>query len=235
MKQFTVLMAFVLGAFIVVVSTAQETPHSVRIPDEHDWGTQRLPKSLFFETEIPIENIAKTGVVTIAEIKPGCGCTTVDPDKKDIQPGEKATVKIKLNVTQAQGGPISKSVLIRTVHKGDTTLKVFMLKVNLVRAIAIAPSPFVAFNNVPVGEKSVATITFTNPSDNTVTITNLVEDAPLTSSLKEGMEIKPHEVLQVMVYTKPEKSGQVYGAIHFDVQGNGDTESFVLSAYGTTK
>ncbi len=232
---FRTLITAVLVLMGTVGLQAQTADPTVRIPDTQDWGTMRLPKSQYLEAELPIENIATKGMVKIVEIKPGCGCTKTDPDKWELQPGEKATVKIKLNLTPAQSGPISKSVIIRTLHGQDTTTKVVMLKVNLERVLLIGPSSFAAFNDVPVGTKGTSTITITNPTTTPITLTDLTFNNGLGGDVTNGTVVKPNETRTVTLTYTPTSAGQIYGSLQFKATGNGDPEEFIISAYGTSK
>lgn len=50
-------------------------------------------------------------VLTISEVRPGCGCTTAGEWTKTVKPGESGTIPIKLNTDRFKG-PISKSVTV---------------------------------------------------------------------------------------------------------------------------
>lgn len=219
-------LAFVVG---VLCASAQS---AMKVPDAQDWGTMRLPKEQFVEAELPIENVAKSGVLKILEVKPGCGCTKTDPDKWELKPGEVAKVKIKLNLTPSQSGPIVKTVTIKGLLGSDTLVKVVMLKVNLERVLLVGPSTFVSFNDAAVGAESSVPMTLENPSNAPIKISKVIVDGMIKADLPDGTVIGPHQKRELIVRCTPDKPGQIYGSLRFTVSGNGDDEEFVLPAYG---
>ncbi len=229
------LLIIALGAVLFAhpVRAQQSAPSSVSIPTLHDWGTMRLPATLYLDTEIPIVNTAKAGAVNIVEIKPGCGCTKTDPDRTVLLPGDTAHVKIRLNVTTSQHGMIQKNVRIRTAHMGDTLESNMMLQVTLQRALTIGPSLFIPFNDAVVGRRSISEITIQNESDLPVTIADLVYDQDVTSDLTPNEVITPRSTRTVTVSITPKTAGQIYGGLRFVARGNGDDDSFNLPVYGT--
>ena len=224
------IMFFGLAIVLATIGVSAQT--AMKIADNHDWGTVRLPSVGYLETELTIENVAKTGMLKIIEIRPGCGCTKTDPDKTDLNPGEVAHVKVKLNVTASQSGPMAKSITIRGLHGVDTLTKIVMLTVNLDRVIHITPSTFISFNNAVIGAESSVTSSFENLSNVPVTITKVSIDGEVKTDLTENLVIAPHGKHDVTMRYTPKKAGQIYGAIHFTVSGNGDPEDFILPAYG---
>lgn len=229
------MLIVVLTMFVAVHSASAQVfaDAFVSIPQQHDWGTMRLPSTLTLETEIPIVNIARVGAVRIVEIKPGCGCTKTDPDKTVLQPGDTARVKIRLNVTTSQTGMIQKNVRVRTAHAGDTLESNVMLQVTLQRALTIGPSLFIPFNDASAGRTSTSELTFQNTSDMPVSIVDLVYDQDVTSDLAPLEVIQPHTTRTVTVSVTPKAPGQLYGGIRFIARGNGEDDSFNLPIYGT--
>lgn len=205
----------------------------MKVPESQDWGTIRLPKELYVEAELPIQNVAKSGMLKILEIRPGCGCTKTDPDKTELQPGDIAKVKIKLNLTSSQGGPIVKTVTLRALHGVDTLVSIVYLKVNLDRVLTIGPSTFVSFNDAAVGTETSKTITMDNPSNESVTIGKVTVDGDLTTDLVEGAVIAAHTKRDVLIRLTPSKPGQIFGSVKFTANSGGYDEEFLLPAYGT--
>ena len=228
MIRYSILATAVLLGF--TLSSAQSV---MSVPEAQDWGTIRLPKQLYGEAEVPIKNDAKSGMLKILEVKPGCGCTKTDPDKTELQPGETAKVKIRLNLTSSQGGPLVKTVSIRALHNVDTIVKIVYLKVNLERVLTIGPSTFVSFNDAAVGAESVSTVTMENPSDMPITVKNLTVDGDIKVDLADGSIVAPHSKKEVKISLTPSKPGQIYGSLKFTASGNGADEEFLLPAYGT--
>ena len=229
------VLIVVVSALLCAIPTRaqQSAPSTVSIPTLHDWGTMRLPSTLYLDTEIPIVNTATSGTVHIVEIKPGCGCTKTDPDRTVLVPGDTAHVKIRLNVTTSQHGMIQKNVRIRTAHMGDTLESNMMLQVTLQRALTIGPSLFIPFNDAVVGRASTSEITIENTSDLPVTIADLVYDQDVTSDLTPNEVIAPRSTRTATVSITPKIAGQIYGGLRFVARGNGDDDSFNLPVYGT--
>lgn len=213
------------------VASAQDN-QAMEVKAEQDWGTIRLPKEHFVEATIPIRNVASKGLLKILEIKPGCGCTKTDPDKTELEPGETSTVKIHLNLSPSQSGPMVKTVAIKGLHGNDTIMKFVLLKVNLERVLLITPSTFVSFNDATIDVESSAVVTFTNPSLSSITISKVAIDGMITANLPEGSILAPQATREVTIRVTPKEFGQIYGSVKFVVSGNGDDEEFVLPAYG---
>ncbi|PIE86243.1 MAG: hypothetical protein CSA05_01650 [Bacteroidia bacterium] len=73
-----------------------------------DFGTLTQGQSITHEFEF--KNAGKSDLM-IREVKASCGCTAVKPNKKQIAPGETATIKVTFN-TRGKRGRQSKSITI---------------------------------------------------------------------------------------------------------------------------
>lgn len=220
----------ILVLLVGVLSASAQS--AMKVPDAQDWGTMRLPKEQFVEAELPIENVAKSGILKILEVKPGCGCTKTDPDKWELNPGEVAKVKIKLNLTPSQSGPIVKTVTIKGLHGSDTLVKVVMLKVNLERVLVVGPSTFASFNDAAMGAESTVPMTLENPSGMPIKISKVAIDGMIKADLPEGTVLGAREKRNLIIRCTPDKPGQIFGTVRFTVSGNGDDEEFIIQAYG---
>ena len=64
------------------------------------------------EHEFQLTNKGKSDLI-IRKLKPSCGCTTVNPDKMVLKPGEKTQIKAQLR-TNGYSGRQSKSITVIT-------------------------------------------------------------------------------------------------------------------------
>lgn len=76
------------------------------------------------EHEFKVTNTGK-GVLTIRKWKPGCGCTSSQPDKMVLQPGETATAKAVFN-SAGQNGSIHKSITVVTDDPVEPVVILFL-------------------------------------------------------------------------------------------------------------
>lgn len=221
--------------FVVATFTMHADQGALQVADAHDWGTVRMPKAGYVETDLRIKNVATSGTLNIVEVRPGCGCTSAEPDKRALAPGEEAIVHIKLNISPTQSGPLHKAVTVRTVHGTDTLSKVVMLKVDVQRMVSMSPVGYIAINNARVGQASTAVVTITNPGTQPVTITKVATEGGLKADLAENTVLAPSARREVTVTLTPEKAGQFYGLLRFTATGNGDPEDMQLPTYGTAE
>lgn len=76
--------------------------------ETHDFG--QIPKGIPATFAFEFVNNGEAPV-TIADVKPSCGCTAADYSKEAIAPGEKGFVKAEFNA--AKEGVFNKSVTVR--------------------------------------------------------------------------------------------------------------------------
>lgn len=97
-------------------------PKLVLVEQKKDFGT--VPKGEVVHATFVLRNEGKADL-HVTDVKPSCGCTAMEFDRK-IKPG--AEGKIVLNVdTKTFQGPISKSALILTDDPEQSTVTVFVL------------------------------------------------------------------------------------------------------------
>ncbi len=199
--------------------------------DTYDWGKTKPPTEGHLEATIKMKNAGTAGM-KLVEIKPGCGCTKTDPDKMEVQPGDVSTMGVKLNVSPSQNGPITKSITIRWMDLAayeareaarksgqavpanlDTTEKVayLFLKADIQRAIALSPSIYFSFQNLEIGQKSNATVTISNNSDQEVTFSDFKADNGLVLSKSGKVTLKPGESFDLTATLVPSMKGQYSG------------------------
>lgn len=227
-----------LTAIVVMSSATAATigtrPAALYVTDVQDWGTIRPPKSGYVEADLIIRNQANVGNVQIVDVKPGCGCTTAEPAKRVLGPGEETTVHVKLNIAPTQNGPLQRNVTVRSVHESDTSAQVIVLKVDIARLVSVSPSGFVAINGAKVGVAAEANVTITNPGDLPLTITGVRTENGLTATLVDDVVLAPKEQRQVIVRYTPAQSGQFQSMLRFTARTNDESDEIQIPAYGTT-
>lgn len=235
---FPVKFLAALSAIIMVsaggVSARGTAPAALYVTDVHDWGTMRPPKGGYVETDLVVRNQALEGDLHIVEIKPGCGCTTAEPVKRVLAPGEETTVHVKLNISSSQNGPLQRNVTFRSVHGSDTTSQTMWLKVDVARLVTVSPAGFLALNGARVGVASEATVTIMNPGATPVTITDVRTENGLTASIFGEVVLAPKEQRQIEVRYTPTTSGQFQSMLRFTTRSRDEIDEIQIPAYGST-
>lgn len=203
----------------------------VTVTEKVDWGKVGVPEAGYLESKMYITNVAKSGIVKIVEIRPGCGCTKVTQDKDELQPGEKAEVTVRLNISPMQAGSVMKSISVRTALGTDTVMNSVMLSANIERLLTFPKGMYFAFGDIKVGSVSEKQITIENQGDVPVTITDVKTDGPFTVDLKNNTVIAPKAIVIVTALVEGAQPKQLNGAITFTAKGAKE-EKFILSGYG---
>lgn len=105
MKKFVVLY---LICFASVALSQIATPRITVKSDKHDFGTIVEGQVVSYKYEI--QNTG-TSELKISEVKASCGCTAAAPEKLNLKPGEKTSVKVEFN-SENRLGPQEKFVYI---------------------------------------------------------------------------------------------------------------------------
>lgn len=115
--------------------------------DTYDFGEIDKGEKVSFEYKFTNKGDAE---LIISEVKPSCGCTTADMDKKNYQPGESGTIPITFDSTRFNGA-INKTV---TVVSNDATnpRKQIKLTGKIVQEVTINPT-YLTIINVKRSEK----------------------------------------------------------------------------------
>ncbi|MBU3698728.1 MAG: DUF1573 domain-containing protein [Candidatus Kapabacteria bacterium] len=235
MIRFIFAITALLGASLIVGATTLGTALSaLEVAEVHDWGTMRPPKSGYLETDLKIRNRAAEGELSILEVKPGCGCTTAEPVRRLLGPGEETTVHVKLNISPTQNGLLQRNVTFRSVHGSDTTTQTMWLKVDVARLVTVGPSGFVAINGAKVGVVSEAVVTIMNPGDAPVTIDNVKPEEGLLVDLPNDVVLGPKESRQLLLKYTPVKSGTFQSNVRFTARVKDESDEIQIPAYGTT-
>lgn len=217
----------------------------VAAPEEFDFGEINegdKPKAVF--------TLKNTGTekLVIYDAKPSCGCTLANLSSKEIAPGGTATLEAVFNSQNAHGGPVAKTVTVKT-NDLQNPARVLRLKgvVKTKPAPILTLSPFRA-DDVKVAsgatERRLVKITNTGQLDLTV---NEVTSSPGISAkvdkfdvgagttVKMSLVLKPGEVRNVDVSITPAaKPGPFQEVITFRSDSHG-MPATVYVARGTVQ
>lgn len=220
----------------------------------YDWGKVSAPKEGFLEGTIKMKNVGNRDL-KLMEIKPSCGCTKTDPDKMELKPGEVSTMKVKLNISQSQAGPITKSITVRWMDKegaevqhmtkvqgvaqnttADTVEKVeyLYLKADIQRPIMMSPMNYFAFQELQVGKESKGKIQITNNDKMPITFSDWRADNGLVLNQTQSVTLKPGEKLDLEATLIPAVKGN-YQAVVVVATTHPDNPTLEIKAWGFVK
>jgi len=219
--------------------------------ETYDWGKTKPPKEGFLEAEIKMKNIGNRAM-KITEVRPGCGCTKTDPDKLELAPGEISTMKIKLNISPAQSGLITKNITVswgdldgiiaqtaaRTNNTAipvdaDTTIRsgYIWLKADIQRALMFTPSMYFSFIDLKVGQEATTKMEIVNNSDQDITFSDWTTEGGLVCNQATRVTLKPTQKMDVIVKLVPTAKGNYAGGVKVKTTYP-DNAELDLKAYG---
>lgn len=242
----------VVALLTVAVAGAFAQPKLEIVGGEtYDWGKVKQPKEGYLEATIQMKNVGNRAM-KITEVRPGCGCTKTDPDKFELEPGDISTMNVKLNISPAQSGPVTKNITVswsdlqgsmaQTAFKAngtaipsgvDTTITAsyIWLKADVQRALMFAPSTYFSFDNLKVGQESSANIDLTNNSDQDVILSEWVTDGGLVCSQATRTTLKPGDKITITARVVPSAKGNYAGGVKFKTS-HPDHAEVDIRAYG---
>lgn len=219
--------------------------------ETYDWGKVKPPKEGHLEAEIKMKNVGDRSM-KITDVRPGCGCTKTDPDKFELAPGEVSTMKVKLNISPAQSGPIQKNITVswadldgnkaltamRTNNTpipvgADTTVRsgYVWLKADVQRALMFTPSIYFSFNDLKVGQESSSKMEVTNNSDQDVVFSDWSTEGGIVSNQATRVTLKPGQKMEIIAKLVPSVKGNYTGGIKCKTS-HPDHADLDLKAYG---
>ena len=104
----------------------------------HDFGAVEVPGVVQLKHTYVLTNRSKASI-SIAAIRPGCGCTTVDFPKMPIAPGDSFEIPIVLNLTAAGEKKTKLTMLLNGIEE---PVRLFVRAVGLKPWSAEAVDPF---------------------------------------------------------------------------------------------
>jgi len=217
------LLLFVMATITVVAQPKLEVIGG----DTYDWGKVK-PKDMPLKATLKFKNEGNQ-VLTIKEVKAGCGCTTTKVDKETLKPGEIASVDVSVNVPGASGS-LSKVITVYCDDPALTNGKVIWLKADVVRSIQLSQQ-YLAFNDLAIGKKSTSKITIKNNSSENVTFGDFEATNGLVINQKKKIEIKPGAEFDLEATYIPSVEGYFNSMVKFTTSSP-DFPTIEVSAYG---
>lgn len=222
------LIIATMSLFLLIQLTANSQPKiEIEGNDTYDWG-KIDPKGAPLKAKVKIYNKG-TGTLKIAEVKPGCGCTTAPLDKNNIEPNGFATLSITLNVSN--DGPVHKSIRI-TSNDPNTPNKILYLKADIVRPIGLSKN-YIAFNNLQIGKESTSNVVIKNNTKKDIKISDIiVEPKDFKVNIKKNTKIPANKELTLEVRITPNNSSNINGKITLKTD-NKDMKSIDIFLWGS--
>ena len=244
------LCAFAALALSAVTVSAQAKLEVVG-GETYDWGKVKPPKEGHLDAEIKMKNIGDRPL-RITEVRPGCGCTKTDPDKTDLKPGEVSTMKVKLNISPSNVGPMTKNINISWADlEGNDAYKAYKtsntplptgadtavragyiwLKCDVQRAIMYSPSMYFSFSDLKLGQEATSKMELTNNSDQEIIFSDWTTDGGLVCNQASRVALTPGEKLAVVVKVVPAAKGNYSGGVKVKTT-HPENPELDLKAYG---
>jgi hypothetical protein len=194
--------------------------------DTYDWGKIN-PKGAPLTAKIKIFNKGNK-TLNIAEVKPGCGCTTAPLDKNIISPNDYATLSVSLNVHN--DGPVTKSISIKSDDPQNPNKNLF-IKADITNSISVTQK-FISFNNMTVGKETSAKVTIKNNTNKPIKITEVkVDPAKIKINLKKNSTLPANKEFIFEAKYTPDNNKNFNGNINIKTN-NKDVENIDISVWG---
>lgn len=183
--------------------------------DAYNFGNKCRATENPVNTTIKIFN-AGTETLKVENPKPLCGCTSAPLDKNLIEPGEYATLGIKLYLNVSHGN-YSKTVIINSndplTPTRNLTLNAVVFQ-DSVPTLPIQYSPlYLNFGLMIKNKDADATIELTNTTNENIKIESVSCPKGIDLNISKGDKIKANSKLVVKAEFEPEQSGPFTGNI----------------------
>ncbi|MGA2297995.1 MAG: DUF1573 domain-containing protein [FCB group bacterium] len=200
--------------------------------DSYDWK-KVSSKQDSLKTELKIKNSGNQKLI-ISEVKPACGCTTAEIDKKELEPGDIATLPITVRITGAHGR-FSKTIKI-TSNDPVNKEKIINLNANIFYPIDIIPGQFLSFGEMEIGKESTTSVIIKNNTQLPVTFFGFTVTPPdlISISAKGDIVLKPGEEFELSAKSTPVQSGTFNGSINIK-STNTDYSEIIIKCFGMVK
>lgn len=241
------LLRRMAGTAVLAMALAGGIAHAQQGPkieivggDKYDWGTVAPAK---LTASVKIKN-AGDSTLNISDVRPGCGCTLTKIDKKELAPGDEATVDLSLDATY-RTGELNKTV---TISSNDRAMpyKVLTLHANIKRSVQFVPAQYFILSDGKVGQEMAAqSVRILNSGDAPFTVSqpSLVNGnvkarfelvSPKDGAVPAGRsyEVQPGQEIEVKAYVTPQDARSVYGTVRMETT-SGEYPSVDLSITGT--
>lgn len=196
---------------------------------QYDWGVVR-PSQSPIKTEFKLSNTGSNTLI-IRKLEPDCSCTTTPLDKDTIEPGEYATLKVEIKLSEKEG-TMKKRVKVFTNIEGADSMKIIMMSATVVPPLSFFPKRIFNFGMVEIGKEATSKIVVTNETQKNITVKNVRGSQYVTLDLKDNQVLKPGEDITITAVLKSVKSGNFSDLITFETD-DPDTPSVKMYATGT--
>lgn len=196
----------------------------------YDWGTVN-PSDTPLKCKIVVKN-SGTDTLVITEVKPGCSCTAAPISKKLIAPNDTASLDITLNLN-GHNTNVVKTLAIAS-NDPTTNLQIVYLKANVFYPLEITPTQYFVFNEMFVGIKKDAKLSFKNLTKESITLYDFEAPATVQLNVMGKKILAPGEQLELVATANPNKSGYFGGTIKFKTN-NEHMKEVALQCYGSVK
>jgi len=228
MKRFT---AICLALLVCAGAFAFAQPKITIIGgDTQDWGKVK-PKDDPLKATIKIKNEGNE-MLKITDVRPGCGCTTAPLDKKELNPGEMASMDVTLKLG-ATSGMMTKSITISSNDPQNAT-KVLYLKADVARPIQILPTQYFSFGEMTIGTKSEAKLIIKNTSTQDIVLSDFETVAGISLNLTKPTTIPGGGEVELIAKVTPNEKGYFNGVVKMKTN-HPDYSSLDIIAYGNVK
>lgn len=195
----------------------------------YEWGTIRPPKDNILKADVVLKN-SGTELLTITEIKPGCGCTKTTQGKTELKPGDTTHVGLTLTLSPQQSGDITKSV---TIKSNDATQpeQYLMLRVNAVRDLNFPTGMYWAFQDLKVNKEGTAEFSIKNDWDKDLVLSSFTIPASVKLDVGSTLTVKKGETVKIKAHITPTQKGTVSEMVTFNTN-HPDFGTLYVSVFG---
>lgn len=189
MKNYTIT---ILCTFLVYMSVHTQPKISVNAPELY-LGTIYSGETI--KGTITIKNIG-TDTLTIYDIRPTCGCTTVKQPKKFLLPRESDNIEVEFHSSGYRGN-VTKYVNITSNDPSSSyvTVKLVIDVIEILTPQTLTPW----FGEIALNDTSTRVLTYTNSSRTSLTITNIVTSSKTVQVRWEKKTLRPNDTYSFQV------------------------------------
>lgn len=206
-KRISLIVTFIFLFFGVSLSYSQPLME-IEGNSIYDWGRIDA-KGKPLSAKVKIFNKGSDSLI-IEAVKPDCGCTQVEIDKYNIEPGGFATLDIKLETNIE--GKIIKSIIIRTNSLKAPTQRL-VIKAELIHPLGLS-SRFLNFGFLQINKETLATVNIRNNTKDKVKIKDIIVDnKDLRINLQKETELLPDGEFKLEAKYTPKDSTILSGKI----------------------
>jgi hypothetical protein len=198
-----VLNIILLTSVFVFISFAQPKLEIVG-GDTYDWNTV-TPEQSPLSAKIKLKNTGNQ-ILFISNVRPTCGCTIVNLENNEIQPGAETTLNVKLNFSTMPGQLVKTVFILSNDPKNPTTNLYLKAKVHV--DLELSPAPYFLFDDMQVGKEANSKVRLINHTNKKIVFSDItMKPESVSVNLSKELVLKPEEGYDIIIHVKPEKRG----------------------------